>query len=163
MSKRASYILILSVVAVTIAVLVFGMISFSSGKKFADEKTVVIGENTQTEMEVSLTGFYPGASKSYQIHMKANKGDKFKVTMDFEKTGEGSLAKFVDVEVIVDGEQADKAKLAEYLDGREISFSAEFEDTKTVEVEIVYSMATTVGDEAQNTAADFDIKLSSER
>ncbi len=163
MSKRTSYILILSLVVVTMIGIVIGVWNYVSQDKFTGEKTIVLNEQPQTEMEVNLSGLYPGMSISYEIHLKANKGDTFDITMEFEKTDKDSLARFVDVEVRLNGEGIDSAKLSEYLGGRQIAFSAEFDDAPEIDIEVVYSMSIDVGDDAQNTTADFNIILSSEK
>ncbi len=163
MSKRTSYILILSLVVVTMVGIGIGTWSYVSQDKFANEKTIVLNEQSQTEMEVNLSGFCPGMSVSYEMHLKANAGDVFDITMDFEKTDTDSLARFIDVEVRLNGEKIDSAKLSEYLNGKPLAFSAEFNSTSEIDVEIVYSMGLEVGDEAQNTMADFNIVLSAKR
>ncbi len=162
MSKRISCILILSVVVTMIGIII-GVWIYVSQDKFADEKTIVLNEQPQTEMEVSLSGLVPGVSVSYEIHLKANEGGSFGITMDFEKTDSDSLAPFVDVEVRLSGEKIDGAKLSEYLGGKQIIFPAKFDDTSEIDIEIVYSMSIDVGDDAQNTTADFNIVLSAKR
>ncbi len=163
MSKKASYILILSLVVVTMVGIAIGIWSFVSQDKYINEKTIVLNEQPQTEMEVNLSGLCPGMSVSYEIHLKANEGDAFGITMDFEKTDTDSLAQFVDVEVRLSGEKIDGAKLSEYLGGKQITFPTKFDSTSEIDIEIVYSMGIDVGDDAQNTTADFNIILSAER
>ncbi len=162
-SKKTSYLLILSLVVITMLGVVIGVWFYVSQDKFSNEKTIVLNEQPQTEMEVSLSGLCPGMSISYEIHLKANEGDSFGLTMDFKKTDADSLAPFVDVEVKLGGETLDGAKLFEYLDGKQITFPTEFVGTSNIDIEIVYSMGIEVGDEAQNTTADFNIVLSAKR
>ncbi len=163
MSKRTSYILILSLVAITMIGIIIGVWSYVSQDKFVNEKTIVLNEQPQTEMEVSPSGLCPGMSVSYKIHLRANEGDSFGITMDFKKTDTDSLAQFVDVEVRLSGEKIDSAKLSEYLGGKQITFPIEFDGTSEIDIEIVYSMGIDVGDDAQNTTADFNIVLSAKK
>ncbi len=163
MSKKTSYILILSLVVVTMVGIVVGVWSYVSQDKFINEQTIVLNEQPQTEMEVNLSGICPGMSMSYKIHLKANEGDYFDITLDFTKTGTDSLAQFVDVEVRLGGEKIESAKLSEYLNGKQVAFPLEYDDTSEIDIEIVYSMGLEVGDDAQNTTADFNIVLSAKR
>ncbi len=163
MSNKVSYILILSLVVVTMVGIAIGIWSFVSQDKYINEKTIVLNEQPQTEMEVDLSGICPGMSISYEIHLQANENDNFGITMDFEKTDSDSLARFVDVEVKLNGEKIDSAKLSDYLSGRQITFPLKFDDTSEIDIEVIYSMGLDVGDEAQNTTADFNIILSAER
>ncbi len=163
MSKRTSYIFILSLVAITMIGIAIGIWNYSSQDKFINKKTIVLNEQPQTEMEVYLSGICPGMHVSYEIHLQANMGDAFDITMNFEKTDADSLAKFIDVEIRSNGERIDSAKLAAYLSGKQIAFPAKFDSTSDIEIEILYSMGLDVGDEAQNTAADFNIVLSAKR
>ncbi len=140
-----------------------GVWTYVSQDKFANEKTIVLNEQPQTEMVVYLSGLCPGMRVSYEIHLKANEGDRFGITMDFEKTDTDSLAQFVDVEIRLSGEKIDGAKLSEYLGGRQITFPTEFDSTSEIDIEIVYGMGIDVGDDAQNTTADFNIILSAKR
>ncbi len=163
MSKKASNILILSLVAVTIIGIIVGIWVHTSQQKFINEKTFFLNEKERTELDVRLSGVYPGMSVPYTVKLKANKGDSFNLTVDFQKVGKDSLASFIDVELFVNSEKIDSAKLSEYLSGRQVDFSVDFDGTENAEVEIVYSMGLDVGDEAQNTAADFDVVISAER
>ncbi len=163
MSKAAVYILILSLVLLTSVGAVLGIWNYTSGEKFANGKTIVLNEETKTEMEVNLSGICPGDSTSYGIHLEARESDLFDVTMNFKKTGQDSLARFIDVTVKLDGENISTAKLTDYLDGKSIAFPTDFDGRSTVKLEIVYSMDLEVGDEAQNTAADFNVILTATR
>ncbi len=163
MTKKACYILIIALIVVTMVGIVIGVCNDISEDKLSKQKTIVLNEQTQTEMEVNLSGICPSMTVSYKINLKANKGDSFDITMDFEKTDTDSLAPFVDVEIRLKDESLDSAKLSEYLEGRQITFPAKFDSDAEIDIEIVYSMGLDVGDEAQNTTADFNIVLFAER
>ncbi len=163
MNTRVSYNIIKALIVITMISIVIGVWGYESQDEFANEQTIVLNEQPRTEMEVSLSGLVPGMSVSYEIHLKADEGDSFGITMDFEKTDKDSLARFVDVEVRSSGEKIDGAKLSEYLGGRQITFPTEFDSTSEIDIEIVYSMGIDVGDDAQNTTADFNILLSAKR
>ncbi len=163
MSKKVSYILILSLVLVTVAGISIGTWNYTSQDKFIDEKTIILQEQSQAEMEINLSGICPGMTVSYEIHLQANENDYFDITLDFQKTTSDSLAQYIDVEIKLHGEKVDSAKLSDYLGGKQSTFPIQFDHTTAMDIEIVYIMGLDVGDEAQNTTADFTILLSAER
>ncbi len=163
MGKTVSRVLILFICAVTAVGIAVSVWNFTSQEKLTNEKTIVIDEKTQTEMDVSLHDICPGMSVSYYINLKANENDRFKALMDFQKTESDSLAAFIDVDILVNGTKISSSKLSEHLGGKQIEFDANFENTSEIRIEIVYSMDLEVGDEAQNTTADFNIVLSADK
>ncbi len=159
MNKKLYILVIISSVLIAACAIIFGVFTYSGTKKYANEKTITLQDTTEKRTEINLEGFCPGDRKSYTFNCKANRGECFDVTLSFESTGEDSLSRFIDVEVWVDGEKRDRARLNEYFDGRELPFKADFSDKNQVKIEIFYIMELNVGDEAQNTAADFDVVL----
>ncbi len=132
---------------------------YKNRKEDATEKTVVLNGNAQEEMSVKLTDIYPGYTTSYQIRLKGEKDKSYSVTVSFEEAGEVTMAPFVDVSVNYGGKTVGGGKLSELLEGKEATLQADFSSSTTQEVEIVYSMSEEVGDEAQNTVADFEVVL----
>ncbi len=163
MSKITFYLLLLSLATLTILGTMIGFQALNDQKEFSDEKTIVVDEKEQTEMSVNLVGIHPGETMAYQINLKSNEGDFFNITMDFTKAGDDSLAKFIDVEIRLNGKKTRAAKLSEYLNGEQVAFSINYAGINKAEIEILYSMSLDVGDEAQNTSADFTILLSATR
>ncbi len=162
-SKAISYILTLSLVVMTVIGIVIGVYNKVGEQKLQNETTIELGEQKQTEMKIDLTGIHPGDSTSYKINLNANKGDAYISSITFEKTGTDSLAPFIDVEIKIGDERIDGARLSDYLGGRRAEFTADFSDTDSLQVEIIYSMSVDIGDEAQNTTADFKTVLNVER
>lgn len=164
MSKKTSNILIISLIVVTIAGIVIGVWNYTSQDAYINEKTITLADDVQSEeMKVNLSGIAPGVKATYTLNLQANSGDSFDAVMDFEKTGADSLAPYIAVEILVDGESVGNGSLAELLDGKQFNFHIDFDGTTAVEVEIIYSMGLDVGDEAQGTSADFDMILTSTR
>ncbi len=161
MKKRISYLLIMMLVVVTEIGLSVGVWNYTSKQSLSKETTIVLNKQEQSvsEMAVNLTGICPGESVSYEICLKAKDGDTFNVEIDFEKTGEDSLAKFIDVTIMLGETEVGTAKLDEYLKGKRVTFEAQFNGEQTLNVEIVYDMKPEVGDEAQNTIANFKVSL----
>ncbi len=162
--KIIEYILIISLIAATATGVGIGVWSHNSQETYTNEKTVVLTGETQTEqIKVSLSGITPGASAAYTVHLKASKGDSFALCVDCTKTGADSMAPFIDVQVLVDGQHVGQLPLSSLLGEEQLEFRIKFDNTTDVEVKIVYSMSLQVGDEAQNTAADFDLMLTTTR
>ncbi len=158
--KLLSLIFIVVLSTVTLVDLGYFVWKRMQSQSFASEKTIRLDETEQTEMEVHLSGLCPGDSTSYTLHLKAREGEDFSVLMSFDKSGASNLAPFVDVEICLQGEKIDGGKLSEYLNGKIVTFPTRFDGGSQIDVEISYSMGLEVGDEAQNTTADFSIVLS---
>ncbi len=156
MNKFAAIVCIAAVATVSVGAITW---AYNNRNGNPMEKTVVLNGETQTESTVRLTDMYPGFSTSYQIQLKGKSDERYALTVSFEKTGEVSLAPFVDVSLYYGGERIADGKLSEFLEGKGGSVDAEFSSSKTQQIEIVYSMSEEVGDEAQNTTADFKVVL----
>ncbi len=128
-----------------------------------DRTTIVLNEEERTELSVSLTDMHPGQTQSYTIRLRAKEGESYTVNMAFVSSGADSMAPFVDVEVSVGGQKVQSANLKDCLGGEAVAFPTSFEGGRTVDVQVTYSMSAEVGDEAQNTTADFRIVLTAER
>ncbi len=163
MKKETVCALVSSLFVLTAVVFAIGAWIMNGQNRYSDEKTIFLDGTEQTEMQVSLSGLYPGKQESYFLHLNANMGDAFKATLVFEKKGTDTLAPYVEVEILVNGNALERGTLAEYLNGKEIDFTLAFQKTTHAEIGFVYSMGLDIGDEAQNTSADFDIILSTKR
>ncbi len=157
--KLLSLIFIVVLSAVTLVDLGYFVWKRMQKRSFSNEKTIYLNETEQTEMEVHLSGLCPGDNASYELRLKAIEDAAFDIVMSFDETGASSLAPFVDVEIRLQGEKIDGGKLSEYLEGKLVSFSTRFDSTTQINLEISYGMGLDVGDEAQNTTADFSITL----
>ncbi len=157
--KVLSLIFIVLLSVITVADLGYFIWKRTQKKAFTNEKTIDLNETTQTEMEVHLSGLCPGDSASYELHLKAEEGASFEIVMSFDETGESSLAPFLDVEIRLHDEKIDEGKLYDYLHGKLVTFPTRFDSGTQIDLTITYAMGLEVGDEAQNTTADFSITL----
>ncbi len=156
-SKKATAMIIFVVMVVSTLAIVLVIWWDRTQQAVVDDVTIILDGETQKELDVTLSDFLPGDSKSYTVQMKNGAEDALTVEMSFEKADTDSLASFIDVEISVNDEKVDSAKLSEYLQGKTIPFPTEFIAGSTHEVEIKYSMSIDVGDEAQKTTADFQV------
>ncbi len=162
MNKKIANLLMLSLSSITLVGAALG-VYVRNGQDKLDDSVVVLNGETQKNLAVSLTGFYPTLSKTQVVNLSARQGDAYNVTVDFEETGDTALAEFLTAEVKVGETVVGTALLKEYLEGKEITFDCSFDKSETVALEITYSMGMEIGDEAQNTEAYFDVVIKAER
>ncbi len=128
-------------------------------KDFFDDVVVEVNDKKTRGIDVTLTDFLPGESRTYEILLK-NEGDKeYELAMRFKKSGQDTLAPFIDVTVKIGEEQLLAKKLSEAFTSEEISLPVNLEVGSETKIEITYSMDLEVGDEAQKTEADFEIQI----
>ncbi len=157
------YILAVAMILVTVVGIGIGIWSYTSHDAYINEKEITLSDQTSSTLEVHLGGITPGDKVDYTLHLNANRGDGFQVEMQFAGTGNTALAPYIDVEILLGTETVVSASLADLLEGESASFSADFTNTKNVDVTVIYKMKTSVGNEAQGAIADFDVILNSKR
>ncbi len=164
MRKIVYYAITLILLSVTVAGIIVGFRTLHSQELFSRDKTVTLrGTRSRTERAVSLEELYPGALLISTIHLKADPGDRYALTLQLVEDGETPLADYIDIELRLDGETVGRTTLRDCLNGQAFSCTATFAEGGNAELELRYSMDETVGDEAQGTAADFLIILDAER
>ncbi len=165
MNQLTKNILIIALIVLTLGGIALGTWSYISGEKYSDEKTIELGgsQTVSEEMEVRIGGFVPGVSADYTLHLKANQGDAFHVALSFKRGDTDALARFLTVAIYQGETLLTEGELTEYLDGKTTEFDLSFTDTDQLDIRIIYTMHTDVGDEAQGTSADFEILFESER
>lgn len=159
MEKKSVFMIVFTVIVLGLCAIALVWWYDRSQSSSLDDVAVIINEEKTTEVNVTLSDFLPGDSKSYTIQMKNGEEEPISVVMSFEKKETDSLAPFMDVEIRVGGEKISEGKLEEYLNGKTVTLSNALAVAATCEVEVIYSMGIEVGDEAQNTTADFNILL----
>ncbi len=155
---------------IIIATFVLGLVGIMSWviwyvgqEEYVAAEYIKINGEMQTELDVSIPELYPGSQSSYTLQLKAEEEGEFTVSLQFQSEGNVALAKYVDVEVRCGEKSAAKGKLSSYIDGAEITLPDTLSEQATMQLEIIYSMAQDVGDEAQGATADFKILLSARR
>lgn len=155
--------LILSVVFALLAVAgsLLG-IHFIKSKNENIKNITLSGDGISTEtLAVSLENFYPTLTENYNINLRCTVSGTYKVKLQLEKTGDGTLDKYLNLQVVCDNKEIASGKLSEFLQGKLIEFECAISDT-AVKIEIRFTMPQEVGNEGQNTAVDFNIILSAE-
>ncbi len=163
MSKKSAVILLIFASILTASMIGAGVWAYTSQHRYINEKTLTLGDNMQEELQVALGGFTPGTSQAYTLNLRAHTGDRYHLNLDFQKTGDDSLADFIHVEIFVGDASMGSCKLSALLNGESFDFPIYFDSNAQIDAKIVYHMYSDVGDEAQGTRADFNIILTSKR
>ncbi len=125
-------------------------------------ETIIIDGKEQGRMEVSLADIVPGTERSYTLVLKPNRESGFDMKMEFKKTDTDTIAQYIDVEIKVNGQSIASDKLDVLLSGKKTEHKVGFNSKAEILVEIIYKMSLDIGDEAQGTSAEFDVKMTFE-
>ncbi len=134
---------------------------YKGKQKTPQGEELVLKQDESLQFNVSLEGFASGDSTAYDVELLGEGEQSY--TLAFEKNGNVELAQFVDVRVAYGEVVLAEGKLSEYLQGRTAEFSLFLVESEPQYIAIIYSMDIEVGNEAQNTVADFRTILTSER
>ncbi len=121
--------------------------------------SLTINENETKNLKVELNDIYPGSADTYviNIYTEYETGLNISITFDGEEN-KGDLANYLDVSFNSESVSVTKP-LKEVLSSKE-SFDMGI-DIK--HISLTYSMPITIGNEAQNSFADFYIELNAKR
>lgn len=156
MANKLKYILIiLSVVVALTGLTIFGVLRDENNLE--ENTTLTIdGKGTSESYKVELTGFAPGDTKGYTIHLTAEDSlSDYSVKIKFDNHDKpGTLDEFLFVTITVDGEvvKVDNTNLTELLNADEIYLGDGIS-----EITISFTMPESAGDESQNTSTVFDV------
>lgn len=110
---------------------------------------------------VSINGlaFIPGESRDYSFKLKCRDAGEYQVGLKLLEKADGCLKNFIDVNVVLDGNQVLSGNLGELMGTAEIVLRNYSFGRESVDLVITYSMPDTIGNEAMGASADFDMKL----
>ncbi len=155
MGRRIDYLLVCAIAGVS-TVGAAATITLYQDQDMHMDYTLHLGEKMQTEeLSFSLADIVPGSSASYTIKIQAEENKPYTLTVEF--SGEGALLPFVDLATYCGGRQIHIAPLTDYIAGETISLPVDFTGGQSQEIELTYSMALDVGDEAQGAEADLRV------
>ena len=101
----------------------------------------------------------PGEEASYLVRMNGKRGVSCELLLSFSQLEDKGLAQYAFVRI----EQGDKVvcdtPLSTALEGGQTALSLEFAKGRTEELKITYYMPAEVGNEAENTAAVFELNV----
>ncbi len=158
MRKAITLTLTFLLIVVTAVGIAIGVWLYRNRKSGDLTAKVTINGETQQTLSANLPNLTPGDSSAYEVILENSVSGEFSVTLDFQSTGETSLAPFVDVEIFLGKDSVKKAGLQALLEGERVGFTVDF-STQPQTLKIVYSIDESIENEAEDTVANFQILL----
>ncbi len=156
MTKKLAYILTAVLVCVTVAGIVIGSVVLNRQNSFQKDITLSGDSATQEEMKVDLSGIAPGDSVEYTVNFNGDSAQGYDLNLVFRKGSDVALAKYLDLELELNGTNIQEKSLEEYMDGEPVKLELEGSENTLV---FRYEMPESVGNEAQEKVADFTVEI----
>lgn len=159
MRKRYAILIIVLVLVVSVLTGVF-VYQYMQDETATFEEDIVLSLDGEKQKTLSVTdlNLVPGQVKECKVTLQASNVGDYVVTVNFEKKSNGTLDKYLDVELRVKGTTQTRA-LDELLtaNGNAIAFTVDAGEQEILTIR--YIMPETVGDEAQGASCSFDVIL----
>ena len=147
-------------VLVTSALSLIGVLLFVNFKKntvLPNEITVTINEETTKNLKIDLEDIVPGSKRSYTINIDSKYFDDFNFSISFyELDDPGELSNYLSLSISANEFNINKS-FKEVLNKNEVFVLG----PSVRKISLTYTMDESVGNEAQNTYANFYIDLMS--
>ena len=147
-------------VLVTSALSLIGVLLFVNFKKntvLPNEITVTINEETTKNLKIDLENIVPGSKTSYTINIDSKYFDDFNFSISFyELDDPGELSNYLSLSISANEFNINKS-FKEVLNKNEVFVLG----TNVRKISLTYIMDESIGNEAQNTYANFYIDLMS--
>ena len=163
MKNRSVNILIVSLLLLALLSVMLIVLVEKAHDDFDKGITVSANGVTESLIKVRDLKLNPTESKEYDVNLICLASGKYNISLDYETTADGGMQEFVNVTVTVHGEAVYEGGLKALLDGEIIHFEGELFEEDPLTVTIRYEMPESVGNEAQGTFVDFDVKLTVEK
>ncbi len=164
MKNRSLNILIVALLLLACMAVVLIVFVEDVHRKFGENIAVSSDGVTESIKEVKDLMLNPTESKEYSVNLVCEATGKYAIALEFIEKIDGGMKNFVDVTVKLGADVVYEGSLAELLDGGErIEFEGTLEDDVPLPVSVCYMMPYDVGNEAQGTSADFNVKLTVEK
>lgn len=151
------FISISSIIVLSILVIFMPMIFLNIYKtNFIITSNEPISDNVIT---ISNLNIEPGTSKTSFIKFKCQVAGNYNIKLDLEEKGIGYLKKYLTITIKKDGKIYYQDSLEDALKNNDIYVTKEFAKDEEVQLDIIYTMPLDVGNEAQGSSVDFDIKI----
>ena len=116
-------------------------------------------EGTET-LSFDKLDLVPGEKAEYTVILKSELDGKHKVSLDFKDNNkEMNLKDYAYVTLRLNGTEICNRLLAEVLDGEVFETEIELKANSEAELEIIYYLPESVGNEAENAEADFELNI----
>ena len=127
-----------------------------------DTVTVIIRESTFETLRFSDLSLLPGEECSYDVELKADRAQSYRLVLDFSEHGEKTLKNFARVKIISNGTEICDELLADVFSDDPITLDVDFAKSKNTNLNIVYYLPIDVGNEAKNAEADFELLITAQ-
>ena len=125
-----------------------------------EEKIEIESEGvTKNTLSVKELTLHPSESKVYTVVLKSELEGDFDVKMDYRETKDGGMKPYVNVLIRAGAQVLYEGTLTDLLDKDHlITFDVSIHADDPLTLTICYSMPESIGNEAQDTFAEFDIQ-----
>lgn len=164
MSKHAITVLIVALCILAVMGGLLAAYTQLAHEDFEENITVSKEGRTTSTVEVNNLVLYPATSRTYTVHLRCKASGTYHISLSYEEKNNGGLKPFVNVTVKAGGQTQWSGTLEDLLAGNATpTFSGELQEKDSFDVQIIYEMPGEVGNEAQDTFADFDVHFTIEK
>lgn len=153
MSKGLKITIIVVSMIVSVAGIIFMIMSKAGTSKLSEQTTIVIKGETKKTVKAELEGMYPGSNDEYEIILEGE-GDSYQTTIRFRGNEDSELKEYIDVKVIAGEEEIDKSLSELIKEGENISLGENRESVK-----LIFTMREDAGNETQGKDISFYIDV----
>ena len=126
---------------------------------FPKNITIDAGETTDTVFTVRDLQLSPAEYEEYTVNLVCAASGSYHISLEYTQTRDGGMSDFVNVVVIAKDQVVYRGPMNALLQGEVVSFDGELQAKDPLPVTIRYEMPYEIGNEAQGTSADFDVRV----
>ena len=153
MSKGLKITIIVVSMIVSVAGIIFMIMSKVGTSKLSEQTTIVIKGETKKTVKAELEGLYPGSSEEYEIILEGE-GEEYQTSIRFRGKEDSELKEYIDVK-ITSGEESIERALGSLIEDEEnISLGENRESVK-----LIFTMREDAGNETQGKDISFYIDV----
>lgn len=162
MTKKSIYILVVAMLLISSMAIMLAVFIDRAHDHFEDYITVSANGVTESVVPVRNLALNPGLSNEYQLNLVCEASGKYHINLAYEEERDGGMKHFINVKVLCEGfeDPVYYGPLTDLLDeGVVIQFDEYLYKKDPVEIKFIYEMPISIGNEAQGTSADFDVRI----
>ena len=154
-STMARIILITTIVLVLIAIVLFVAVAFNEKDTSVIKVKLDSGENEKISFE--NLALIPGEQCEYEIELSVGSVKKYDLKLEFAEKKDGALKRFACAKVIVDGKVVFDDVLFKLFEKGTIELPIDLSEKDNTKIDLIYYLPDSIGNEAQETEATFDL------
>ena len=159
MKSKSLNILLVSLLLLGLMSVMLIVFLIKAHEDFPHNITVSADGKTETVLEVRQLRLSPTEKKEYSVNLVCDASGSYHIYLDFLEIADGGMKDFVNVTVKCAGFTVYEGDLKSLLDGEVVTFDGVLESDDPLAVTICYEMPYEIGNEAQGTSADFDVRV----